>query len=188
MRRTLAILAPIALALTLTGCGSNSGTVTKGEETESATTEQSAPAEEIVEEEAVEEPASTNPTFGDTYTWPDGLAITISAPQEITLSNEYMGELYDLSVGPVLAFDVTVHNGTDKDVEAIMINTQMTSGSSESEAVFATEEGLDMPSTTILPGKDLTWKVGYVVADPADLQLSVSDLNNFSNDKIHFTN
>ena len=185
-RKLLAIAAIPTLILSLAACGSSSGTVTKGEET--VTVEQSAPAEEIVEEEVVEEPASTNPTFGDTYTWPDGLAITISAPQEITLSNEYMGELYDLSVGPVLAFDVTVHNGTDKDVEAIMINTQMTSGSSESEAVFATEEGLDMPSTTILPGKDLTWKVGYIVADPADLQLSVSDLNNFSNDKVHFTN
>lgn len=188
MKKILAIAAPIALAITLTGCGSNSGTVTKGEETETVTVEQSAPAEETVEEEVEAEPASTNPTFGDTYTWPDGLAITISAPQEITLSNEYVGELYDLSVGPVLAFDVTVHNGTDKDVEAMAINMQMTSGSKQAESVFASEDGIDIPTVTILPGKDLSWKVAYVVADPADLQLSVSDLNNFSNDKVHFTN
>ena len=90
MRRKLtAILAALPLAITLTACATtDTGTTTKPVE-ETTVTQSN---DETTVEETIEEPANTNPTFGDTYTWPDGLSITISQPEEFTPS-EYMGVL-----------------------------------------------------------------------------------------------
>ena len=187
MKRLSALALIPLLTLALTGCDSDTGTDTKPE-SEAATVEQSGDTTTVeVEEEVVEEPANTNPTFGDTYTWDDGLAVTISEPEEATLS-EYAGEMYDLEAGTPIAFTVTLTNGTDKDVEAMMINTKMTSGGKESEAIFDSVAGVDLPTATVLPGKSLEWKIGFVVADPADMILTVSDVLDFNSDKVHFTN
>ena len=129
----------------------------------------------------------SNPTFGDTYTWPDGLTITISQPEEFTPS-EYMGDIYDLEAGTPIKFIVTATNGTDTDLEAFSIDTQMSSGGKQSEAIFDSEAGIDMPTVTILPGNSLEWNIGFIVADPSNMQLSVSDVMNFDSEKIHFTN
>ena len=182
-----ALIAP--LALFLAACSTNdNGTITQPE-SETVAVEQSGNETEVVEEETVEvEPAKTNPEFGDTYTWPDGLSVTVSAPEEITLSNEYAAEVYDLEVGPVVGFTITLHNGTDEDFESMNINAQMTSGSKQAEPVFEVEQGISMPTSTVLPGNDLTWKVGYVVSDPEKLQLTLSDMGDYNRDKVHFVN
>ena len=143
--------------------------------------------DETTVEETIEEPANSNPTFGDTYTWPDGLSITISQPEEFTPS-EYMGDIYDLEAGTPIKFIVTATNGTDTDLEAFGIDTQMSSGGKQSEAIFDSEAGIDMPTVTILPGNSLEWNIGFIVADPSNMQLSVSDVMNFDSEKIHFTN
>ena len=185
MRRKLtAILAAFPLAITLTACATtDTGTTTKPVE-ETTVTQSN---DETTVEETIEEPANTNPTFGDTYTWPDGLSITISQPEEFTPS-EYMGDIYDLEAGTPIKFTVTATNGTDEDLEAFGIDTQMSSGGKQSEAIFDSEAGIDMPTVTILPGNSLEWNIGFIVADPADMQLSVSDVMNFDSEKVHFTN
>ena len=181
MRRLIPTLAIIALALT--GCASKAGTITTTEQVTGQSFE-----EPRAKQKLAKESASTNPTFGDTYTWPNGLAVTISEPEPLTLTNELTADLYNLDAGDLLAFTVTIHNGTSEDVEAFAIITQMTSGSRESEAVFATEDNIDMPTSTILPGKDLIWKVAYVVADPTDMQLTVNNMVDLDSAKVHFTN
>ena len=181
MKRTLALIAAPILAVTLAAC-SSSDSSDAAEEV--VVTEQTQSEEET---EVVEETTDGNPTFGDTYTWPDGLAITISQPQEFTPS-EYMGDIYNLEAGTPIKFTVTATNGTDKDIEAFGIDTQMTSGGKQSEAIFDSEAGIDMPTATILPGNSLEWNIGFIVADPSNMQLSVSDMMNFDSEKIHFTN
>ena len=185
MRRKLtAILAAFPLAITLTACATtDTGTTTKPVE-ETTVTQSN---DETTVEETIEEPANSNPTFGDTYTWPDGLSITISQPEEFTPS-EYMGDIYDLEAGTPIKFIVTATNGTDTDLEAFSIDTQMSSGGKQSEAIFDSEAGIDMPTVTILPGNSLEWSIGFIVADPSNMQLSVSDVMNFDSEKIHFTN
>lgn len=194
MKRKLAAFAiVIPLALTLAACDDSKGETTPTEEV--VVTEQSTDSpdvdevteEEIIEEEPKEDKASNPLGFGETYTWDNGLTVTISDPEEATLS-EYAGEMYDLEAGTPTAFTVTLTNGTDKDVEAMMINTEMTSGGKESEAIFDSAAGFDLPTATVLPGKSLEWKIGFVVADPADMILTVSDVLDFDSDKVHFTN
>lgn len=70
----------------------------------------------------------------------------------------------------------------------MMINTKMTSGSKESEEIFDSAAGFETPTATVLPGKSLEWKIGFVVADPADMILTVDNLIAFDQDKVHFTN
>ena len=181
MKRTLALIAAPILAVTLAAC-SSSDSSDAAEEV--VVTEQTQSEEET---EVVEETTDGNPTFGDTYTWPDGLSITISQPEEFTPS-EYMGDIYDLEAGTPIKFIVTATNGTDTDLEAFGIDTQMSSGGKQSEAIFDSEAGIDMPTVTILPGNSLEWNIGFIVADPSNMQLSVSDVMNFDSAKIHFTN
>ena len=188
MKRTLALIAAPILAISLTACDSSDSNDATVEET--VVTEQTQSEEEVVTEEeteVVEETTDGNPTFGDTYTWPDGLSITISQPEEFTPS-EYMCDIYDLEAGTPIKFIVTATNGTDTDLEAFGIDTQMSSGGKQSEAIFDSEAGIDMPTVTILPGNSLEWNIGFIVADPSNMQLSVSDVMNFDSEKIHFTN
>ena len=187
MKRTLALIAAPILAISLAACSSSDS---NDAAEEVVVTEQTQSEEEVVTEEETEvvvEITDGNPTFGDTYTWPDGLAITISQPQEFTPS-EYMGDIYDLEAGTPIKFTVTATNGTDTDLEAFSIDTQMSSGGKQSEAIFDSEAGIDMPTVAILPGNSLEWSIGFIVADPSNMQLSVSDVMNFDSEKIHFTN
>lgn len=187
MRRTIAAIAVVpVMVLSLSACGAKDGTIS-GSET--VTVEESGKNAAVSEEEISEtEPAKTNPTFGDTYTWPNGLAVTIGEPQEATFVKEYTADLYDVSKGTLIAFDVTLYNGTDADFEALRISTQMISGNKQTDMVFSTEDGFDLPTVTVLPGNTLEWKIAYIVDDPADMQLSVTDMQDLSIKKVHFVN
>lgn len=176
-RKTIALTTTLLLALSLTACD----TKDKGEITPAQSeTTQSAPAED----ETAPEPETTNPKFGDTYTWPDGVALTISAPQEFT-PGEYAAGTVEGQ--PAVAYDITINNGGDKDIESIIVYITGTSGGQEIKSIFDSENGIDVPQATILPGQSLTWKVAYSVADPSDITMTVAIQDDFSRDKVHFT-
>lgn len=182
MKRKMTVLAAITgvtLAASITGCATESGTVTKNDGTQSE-----AAVETVTETEQSAEPESSNPHFGDTYTWPDGLEVTISQPVEYTPSEYAVGAVEGETA---LAYDVTITNGTKEDVESLGINFTVASGGQEGTAIFDTDGGVEMPTSTILPGKSLTWKIAYSVADPTDVQISVDNLTDFSSPKVHFT-
>lgn len=163
------------MATALSGCASESGTVTKNDTPQSAATVEETPAEA----------ESTTPTFGDTYTWPDGLAVTISEPADFAPSEYAAGQVEG---EPALSYDVTVTNGTDEDVEAVAINLTVSSAGKQASPIFDSAGGTDMPTATILPGKSLTWKVAYSVADPTDVQITVDNVFAFESTKVHFSN
>ncbi|MFZ1382336.1 MAG: hypothetical protein WAS54_06055 [Scrofimicrobium sp.] len=180
----IAAVVLIGVIASLGGGGDDSSTNT-GATTPAAVEESTEESATTEEEEVTEEPANTNPTFGDTYTWDDGLAVTISQPTEFTPSEYSAGAVEGQTA---LSYEVTLTNGTDKDVESVMIMLTVASGGSEGSAIFDSNNGVEIPTSTILPGKSLTWTVAYSVADPADVQISVDNVIDFSAPKVHFTN
>ena len=150
----------------------------------SDTAESSATGEEEDEAAATDDTSRDgNPSVGDTYTWPDGLAVTISQPVEYTPSESAAGTVDGQAN---LRFEVTVVNGTSEDVEASMILLTVSSGGRQADEVI--DSDWEFPTATILPGNDLTWNVTYSVADPDDLQVTVDNVIDFESEKVHFTN
>lgn len=118
-----------------------------------------------------EEPAHAGGVVGftETYTYADGLAITVSAPQEYTPSEYAVGVDGD---GTPVTFDITIENGTGEVFDPALMYPVVASGGSESEAVY--DDGIDMlPSSKIQPDKSLSYTVAYMVADTGDVQVEL---------------
>lgn len=179
--KPLVVLATIAVAAGLTACGEQSGTIS--DPTTEATTEVTTEAAAEETTEAAAEP--TNPTFGQTWTWDDGLAVSVSAPAEYA-ATEYAAGTVDGQSN--IAFTVTVTNGTDEDISALFMTVEVVSGGKEGSEIFDTEGGSDIPTADILPGETLSWTQAFSVADPADIRVSVENALDFSSDAVHFTN
>lgn len=79
------------------------------------------------------------------------------------------------------SFQVTIANHSAKPWPAAMLVLQATAGSTTAEQVFDTElEG--SPSQDVLPGKELTYRVGFLDA-PGDLTIQVGTMGG---DKVYF--
>jgi len=184
--KKLIFLAVIAV-LSLTGCATTSGNV--NDESVSGT---NAPEEEATEArdektEAVtaeEPPASTNPKFGETFTYEDGLSVTVGAPEPYTPS-EYAAKGNEPSF---LRFQITVVNGTAENYDPALFYVTMQSGNVESQEVYDSENGINgSPTTAILPGREGTWPVVFGVMDPADLVMQVKPDLGISMEPVIFT-
>ena len=108
--------------------------------------------------------------FGQTYTWEDGLSVTISAPVAFTPSE--FAALEDAAA--YVLFDVVIVNGTSENYDPVIFTTTVQSGTAEGSRVFDGASGLGgSPSTALLAGREVTFKIGYGVADPADIVMEV---------------
>ena len=117
--------------------------------------------------------ATGDAVFGDVLEYDDGLVVTVGAPQDYTPSDTAYVD------GPApaafVAFDVTIVNGTGRDFEPIGFLLTLQSGSTEESQVFDTERGLDgTPYTTLLPGREVSFRVGFGASVPDDLVLEVT--------------
>lgn len=108
--------------------------------------------------------------FGSTFTWDDGASITVSKPKAFKPSEYSSSQKFKDHV----IMDVTIKNGSDKPIEAILFGTQATTGDAEAEAVFDGEKGVDLPTSKVLPGKSLKYKIAFGVKKGEDFVLSVS--------------
>lgn len=164
----LARYAPALLAVALVACApsTQSAGTTSAPPTGSNAPAESTPAETTTSEAAV------NPKFGETYTWDDGLAVTVSTPAPYTLSDSgYVGNPGAAQV----AFDVKVVNTGTANYEVVGMYLSLQSGNVEAEQIFDTANGLGgAPSTPVLPGREAVFKVGFGVADPVDLVMQVT--------------
>lgn len=170
--RRLALLTTILFALV--GCGGTDGSVNDDEvagsnrpEKEESTSSSASPSSSEAP------PPAPNPTFGRTFTYEDGLSVTVSAPQPYEPSEyAYVGEP---APAAFVAFDVTIVNGTADNYEPAMFNATMQSGNVESSQVFDSEQGMNgSPSTVLLPGREAVFRMAFGAADPADLVLQVT--------------
>lgn len=169
---------PLGIALVallgLTACGDESGgEVSSGDDAATEDTSADSGAEDN-DEEGGGSQESAGPTFGDTWTYDDGLAVTIGAPEEFN-PGEFAsgGEAFEHHV----RFDVTVENGTGADFDPNLISITAHSSGAEGEAVFDSDSNLDgPPMTTLMDGQDVTFPFGFGVNDPADISVEFSDL------------
>jgi hypothetical protein len=162
MIRSLA--AGAALAVLLAGCGGAEGSPepepSAGENRPIETSEPSDPGE------GESEPMS----FGDTYTWDDGLQVTVHGPVPFTPSPG-ANVLPDPALTFVL-FTLTVVNGTETQFDPIGFDTSIQSGNVEAREVFdATVSGA--PVTPVLPGREVEFQVGYALPVPDDVVMQV---------------
>lgn len=173
--RFLTSAAAAALLLALTGCATESGA--PNDPGEAAPTGTNRPAETTEPEPAAEpEPEPTpepvaNPKFGETYTWEDGLALTVSQPEPFT-----PGEWAAKDEAPAyVKFTITVVNGTGENFDPAMVYPTVQSANVEATTVYDSDAGLGgPPSTTLLPGREAVFAVGFGVNDPADLVMEIA--------------
>lgn len=141
---------------------------------ESAEESAEASAESTEADAADEAPANpSQPTFGDTYTWNDGVAVTVGKPQSFTpTASAYVDD--EALRAQAYAFDVTVENGSGEPVDSMETSLQASSGGAQSGMVFDSAAGIDTPTVSIQPGKSLSFTVVFTLKDPEDINMDVS--------------
>ena len=159
MRLPKTVLVAICLTLPLAACGQSVSNADGPTSSSSSSAEQPANSEASEAEESpseAEEPSSLTKKFGSTFTWDDGVALTVSKPKEFT-SGPYAAPASTKGY----LFDVTVKNGSKEPVEAFAIMLQATSDDQQAEQIFDVEAGIDAPSATLLPGRTIKYKVAF---------------------------
>jgi hypothetical protein len=126
-----------------------------------------------------EQPAAPvgNLVFGDTMTWDDGVALTVSAPEAYTPSAFAVGSTLASNV----VFTMTITNNSTENLQPVPFPT-LTSGGQEASQIFDVGEDLEgngddvgIPPTAIVPpGGSVSWRVAWSVADPASLTMEAS--------------
>ena len=126
-----------------------------------------------------EQPAAPvgNLAFGDTMTWDDGVALTVSAPEPYTPSPFAVGS----TLADNVVFTMTITNNSTENLQPVPFPT-LTSADQEASQIFDVGEDLEgngddvgIPPTAIVPpGGTVSWRVAWSVADPASLTMQAS--------------
>jgi hypothetical protein len=132
-------------------------------------------------------PASSEPTnsgeppqetlaFGESYTWDDGVTLTVRKPEKFKPSDTAAAE----KANDYLRFTVTVVNKSDKPLDLGLTYITVQSSNKEAEQVFDSANDLDStPDTKLLKGRESEFDVGFGVADPKDVVMEVALQDNF---------
>jgi hypothetical protein len=162
----------------LAGCGSkpsiNTGTVSDA----SAGSEPPAAAETTTTSAAPKK--KTLPTWGNRYTWPDGIAVELAQPVACKPSAE-ASTLEDDNVAGKrgIKVQVTIINGSDDPLDTLFVDVSGAQFNGRTAPKIYDIGGgcaADIDSTTILPGKTFTGAVAFAVdPNPGELQLTVRE-------------
>ena len=155
-------------ALALTGCGSSSSTDTGASRAKSSKTDREKSHEETVDcaddnlsqadwmehcadDAGSEEAPATDLKFGQTFTWDDGVKVTVDSAKTIT----EFGEFDDRPEGGERLFrvNVTVDNGSKKPVDLEEFGVLVTGATNGGDAEIAfVEKGAKEMSGRLAPG------------------------------------
>jgi len=123
------------------------------------------------------------PKFGQTFTWDNGLSVTISKPKPYQPT-----ELASFDKAPAyLAWDVTLVNKTGKTYDPSMFSTTAQSGDVEAGGIYDEPKLRPTPSTPLLDGRQARFQMGYSVQNPRDVVMQV-DSGDFELKPVIYTN
>ncbi|MDR1450412.1 MAG: DUF2510 domain-containing protein [Propionibacteriaceae bacterium] len=153
------VVAIVVVAAAALSSGSDDGTVSVPPAGGTTTTEGSEPK------------TSDSPVFGQTYTWSDGSAVTISAPEPYTITSEYI----EVPEGMVpLEFMIKFENHTGESWNSVMFTSNVLSGGKAATDVFDIAGGIGLSAVDVPDGQSIEWPVVYAVADPGDIVMTVT--------------
>lgn len=168
MKKSLSLAIAALLAVSVSGCAGGGG--------ESAGTASSAPSSQSGDPQTAA--ASTaapktpvgDPKLGETYTWEDGLKVTVSQPKQYKPSASAENRV----TAKARVFTITVNNGTEKGLIPGGIQISVTSGGSEASQVLDKGLWLESSKKKIEPGETFTYKMAYEIKNPKDIKMSFS--------------
>jgi hypothetical protein len=107
--------------------------------------------------------------FGRNVRFKDGSTLKVGEPVEFT-RDKYAagGEKFKHDV----KFKVTFTNNSKRIFDPALTTGSVSSGDAEGESIF--QEGLDAPDNKLLPGRKVTWWMGYGVKSSRKVTLTVS--------------
>lgn len=119
--------------------------------------------------DAFERPTPKLLAFGETYTYPDGVAVTVAEPEPFVPSERARVD------GPAeyLAITFTIDNGSEDPLDPMPYPTVSSAGR-DGVTVVDPNRTERTPATIILPGAAATWTETFAVADARELVLEVS--------------
>ncbi|MET0865571.1 MAG: hypothetical protein ABWZ98_14670 [Nakamurella sp.] len=109
--------------------------------------------------------------FGQTYSWPAGLEVSVAAGTPFTPSESASAD----PASAYLSFTVTITNRTGQPYDPSLLYISAQSGSKEADQVFDSANGfVGLPSTGVLNGHQASFVIGFGVADAADVVMQVN--------------
>lgn len=175
---TTGLVLTIAGALALTGCS----VAQTGSEDSKPVASQSSAFSGDAAGAGDSSAASGTEKFGQTAKFADGVTLTVGKPIAYKPSDTAAGA----DQKDDITFEVTIKNGSDKPLKPLAYG-QMTSASTQGSQITDIERNVGMiPTATVLPGKSITWKEAWSVADKNDLQYEIAP--NPEYDSTIFTN
>ncbi|WP_448811210.1 DUF2510 domain-containing protein [Agromyces bauzanensis] len=130
-----------------------------------------------------------NLAFGETMTWDDGVALTVSAPEPYTPSEFAVGA----TQANHIVFTLTITNNSSEDLQPLPLPTLSAGDQEVSQVIDLGGDLLDPgddvgipPTATVEPGGSVSWRVAWSVDDPSALTLQVAP--NFAYPSATFTN
>lgn len=110
--------------------------------------------------------------WGDTYTWSDKVSVTVEHPTDFTPSN-YSTKRSEFKNFTTLT--ITIKNNTNELLDSGKFRFSATAGDKESQPIYDYENGLrGGPDASILPGKSLSFKLGYGYEKGQDFNLIIT--------------
>jgi hypothetical protein len=120
---------------------------------------------------ASRKPEAKTLAFGKSYTWDDGVTVTVGKPKKFMPSEFAVVE----KTKDYLRFTVTVVNKSAKPVDLGLTYISVQSRNQEADHVFDSPTGLNgPPDTKVSKGKESEFHVGFGVADARDLVMEVA--------------
>jgi hypothetical protein len=120
---------------------------------------------------ASRKPEAKTLAFGKSYTWDDGVTVTVGKPKKFMPSEFAVVE----KTKDYLRFTVTVVNKSNKPVDLGLTYISVQSRNQEADHVFDSPTGLNgPPDTKVSKGKESEFHVGFGVADARDLVMEVA--------------
>lgn len=175
------LLLPAIIAILILGIAFLLAGCTSATRSENA----SAPSAEapVVEEAPVDDGIAA---FGEVFDYADGVSISVSEGVAFQPTDTNAGAVDGQTH---LAFTIVLTNNTSDTIDPYTYET-VSSGGAEASSIFDMDNPIGdvggSPMTSLLPGKSVSWIVGYSVADPADIVFEVAP--GFEYDEVIFTN